>query len=234
MTERARLLAADLETSRLRLAELSTLNSQLSASLASERASATERGWMYASGIVATLIAAVEALKQPSAELTQTYRSGCIETKAGAVPYGSFVAETELAAIRNEALEEALTVAGISGEAALLIRALKYPRSATERAAEADTAMPRTHTGAPDAMGFYGGHSNAPLHQFECHNRKPLAGHDAGSPPAVDALRKAAAAAHSDRMANWRKQPLKSVSFEWPFSLPDNGFRPTDRSRREF
>ena len=43
VTERAKLLAADLDAARARLSELSTLNSQLSASLASERASATER-----------------------------------------------------------------------------------------------------------------------------------------------------------------------------------------------
>jgi DNA recombination protein RmuC len=43
VTERARLLASDLDTARAKLAEISTLNSQLSASLASERASATER-----------------------------------------------------------------------------------------------------------------------------------------------------------------------------------------------
>ena len=40
VTERAKLLAADLEVARAKLAELSALNSQLSANLASERATA--------------------------------------------------------------------------------------------------------------------------------------------------------------------------------------------------
>ncbi len=43
VTERARLLTTDLETARARLAELATLNSELSASLAAERAAATEK-----------------------------------------------------------------------------------------------------------------------------------------------------------------------------------------------
>ena len=43
VTERAKLLAVDLDTARLRLAELSALNSQLEKALAAERASATER-----------------------------------------------------------------------------------------------------------------------------------------------------------------------------------------------
>ena len=43
VTERAKLLAADLDIARAQLAELSALNSQLSASLASERASAAEK-----------------------------------------------------------------------------------------------------------------------------------------------------------------------------------------------
>jgi DNA recombination protein RmuC len=43
VTERARLLAADLETARARLTELATLNSQLSTGLAAERAAAHEK-----------------------------------------------------------------------------------------------------------------------------------------------------------------------------------------------
>jgi len=43
VVERAKLLAADLEIVRVKLAELSALNSELSTTLASERASATER-----------------------------------------------------------------------------------------------------------------------------------------------------------------------------------------------